>query len=157
SHPRRPRDNFWLGPRSRHYSRRGRISDSSSCSRATYQRNRRASLGHQAHAIETTSHSGRITRECSGTESRSRLAPSPHKIGLPSLRRKFLFAGSWLRKTCGRLEPVSHPRLGPDIFRLRGIAFNLLAQLVDNHTKILSLFAVFRAPHRLKQPAMCKR
>src|ERR1700736_2960764 len=55
------------------------------------------------------------------------------------------------------LEAIADPGLGQNIFRVGGIRFDLLAQLVDDHTEVFGLFAVVGAPDRLEEAPVRQR
>src|SRR6266513_6530516 len=69
-----------------------------------------------------------------------------------------LFSRRALREAhARRLETISHPRFRPDVVRLRRVAFDLFAQLIDDHAQIFRFFSIFRPPNGLQQSSMGQR
>src|SRR3981081_1181924 len=63
-----------------------------------------------------------------------------------------IFSGSWL---AGRqVQTVADPRFGQEVRGAGRLRFDLLSQLVDDHTKVVNLVSVVRAPDRLQKLAM---
>ena len=55
-----------------------------------------------------------------------------------------------LRFSDGEMKPVTEPRFGDDVSRLRRFRLELLAKLVDHDMQILRLIAVVGSPDRLE-------
>src|SRR5205814_1615505 len=69
-----------------------------------------------------------------------------------------LFSRRALREAHGRrLETISHPRFRPDVLRLRRVAFDLFAQLIDDYAQIFRFFSIFGPPNGLQQSSMGQR
>src|SRR5690348_17850908 len=50
-----------------------------------------------------------------------------------------------------RLEPITDPRFGQDMFRMGGVGLDLLTNLIDEDAQVLGLIAVIGTPHGLQQ------
>src|SRR2546421_3204226 len=61
-----------------------------------------------------------------------------------------------MRRNCKResCKAIANARLGEYIARIGRVGFQLMAQTVDIHAKVLGFTAVFRSPDTLQQYAM---
>ena len=73
---------------------------------------------------------------------------------LPSAYCLLLSAFCFLLVT--RLEPVTYPGLGKNVFWVGRIRLELFAQLADEYSEVFSLFGVIAAPDFGEQGAMCQ-